>query len=224
MSNTIRNASEIMNEAAAGNTAVITNQYTTAEQNTIKFQPKDDETYIPESPNIQERIKLDMEPSKSDDDFHRSTFVRLCKGNYSRKVNAIYVIRTNSDELRLNWHEVREGRSSMGKKLDPRTVDNMGIKKVPIPKEEIVTDLENEEYNVIQVPTNNFEEEYFFPFTNKALTELLRDADKYNAKYYIGQQGKDPFVVKRDDINPAMNMKDFEKLYNQKVALRSKSK
>lgn len=182
------------------------------------FQPTDDETYIPESLTAQEYAKLGLKAPDFDDDFHRSTFVRLSKGKYSRKVTALYIIRTAEDTLKLNWHETREGRSGMGKKLDPRVIDNMGIKKIPVPKEEIVANLESEEYETIVTATNETIQDYFFDWSKKAVSELLRDSDKFKAKHYIKIDDKDPIVISRDEFVSITNVAEFDKLYKEKKA------
>lgn len=187
---------------------------TSPSPNTVsKVENKDDKkTWIPLSPTPQEYEKQGLEPRLLEGDYPRWRFVEQCKGVYTRKVTGIYKVRTDDDKIWLDWSETRFGKKGIGKKLDPCVIDHMGIKKVPIPKEVTEFDQEREEYYTKLISTTNHEDEYYIPFTEEALSELMHDANPYSTKFYIKHHDQQTFTVTKQEFM----QKDFGKLYDTK--------
>lgn len=194
----------------------------TQSNNEVKPQSKEKETWIIYSPTIQEYQKLyaQIDPERKltmpllAADEARDAHAKLVQENYTRKISAIYVIRTDDDRLWLNWHEVREGKSRMQRKKEV-DVNNMGIKKVPIPQEDIVFDQENEEYNTVITGEKENRDELFVEFSASRLAELLEDINPYKTQFMIAHQGQRTFNVTKQEIQTVG--KDFAKLYESKL-------
>ena len=185
-----------------------------ATTNSIEPISNKKETWIPYSPTPAEYTKLGLEPRYFDEDDKRDGKTRLVKGNYKRKISAIYIIRTDDDKKWLNWNETREGKTPMQRKISFE-VTNMGIKKIPIPKEETIFDKENEEYQTVITGEREYRSEYFIEFTPERLAELLEDINPYKTQYMIGHIDQRTFTVTKAEIQQAG--KDFAKLYDSKL-------
>lgn len=190
-------------------------------ETTNEVKPKK-ETWIIYSPTIQEYQKLytQIDPERKLNfpllvaDEERDAHAKIVKENYTRKISAIYVIRTDDDRLWLNWHETREGKSPMQRKKEV-IVNNMGIKKVPIPQEDIVFDEETEEYHTIITGEKENRDELFVEFSASKLAELLEDINPYKTQFMISHQGQRTFNVTKQEIQTVG--KDFAKLYESKL-------
>lgn len=173
------------------------------------------QTWIPYSQSPLEYQKLGLKPTEFPDEWNRDTKTKIIKEKYTRKISAIYRMRTDDDNQWLNWHEQREGKTPMQRKIK-FDAPNMGKKKMPIPNEEIQFDLETEEYNTVITGEKEYNQVYFIPFSQEALAELLEDINPYKTAYYMGHQGQRVFTVTKQEIQ----QKDFAKVYDSKDSIQ----
>lgn len=167
-------------------------------------------TWVPLSLSPAEYIKLGqkigMDPKELEEnsiisaiDKRRFQFVNQTKGNYKRIVTSIKKVRTDDDKVWLDWNEQREGKTGIGRKLDPLTVPNVGKKNIPVPREETVFDEESESYDVKVTIGRETREEYWLPFSIEALNELLKDVNPYRTEYIIKHENRDAYTVTNPD-------------------------
>lgn len=180
--------------------------------NSIEPMPTKKETWIPYSPTPAEYERLGLSVPYFDDDAKRDTKTRLVKENYTRKINSIYWVRTDDDKEWLNWHETREGKSPMQRKVT-FDVPNMGKKKIPIPKEEVQFDVEAEEYKTVVTGEKEHRLEYFVPYTLDNVNELLQDINPYKTSFHIKHEGQRTYSITKQELK---SKDGFAKLYNQK--------
>lgn len=181
--------------------------------NTQERKTKD--TWIPNSPTFEEYRKQGFDLPDFDDDDGREAFVRVVRGVYTRKISAIYLIRTDDDRLWLNWHEHREGKTPMQQKRS-LTVMDMGFKKIPVPKEDVEFDLETQEYKTVITGAKEYTKELFVEFTPERLKELFEDINPYKTQFMIAHRGQRTFTVTKAELQQA-GEKDFAKVYDSKL-------
>lgn len=183
----------------------------------VLVNTKQPQTWVPLSLTPEEYKKKGLEVEIDPYDQKRFEFVNKCQGNYTRTVSSIRKVRTDDDKLWLDWDEVREGKTGMGKKLDPIHISSVGKKKIPVPKEETVFNEETESYEVKIVSTRETIDEFWLPFSLEALEELLKDANPYRLEKIIKHDNGDVYSATVDELRD----KDFNKVFNLKVQARS---
>lgn len=201
------------NTSSSSSTATITTAAKEEKESAtiIINKKKNKETWIPLSPTTQEYVQRDLKPRQFPEDVNRDTQTRLIQEKYTRKINAIYWVRTDDDKEWLNWDETREGKTRMGRKVE-FDVPHMGKKKVPIPNEELEFDMETEEYKTVITGEKEHRLEYFVPYNADNVAELLQDINPYKTAFYIKHEGQRTFDITKEELLS----KNFAKLYDAK--------
>lgn len=93
------------NTSSSSSTATITTAAKEEKESAtiIINKKKNKETWIPLSPTTQEYVQRDLKPRQFPEDVNRDTQTRLIQEKYTRKINAIYWVRTDDDKEWLNW-------------------------------------------------------------------------------------------------------------------------